>query len=59
VSAKTRQEYFGSDHELLIAKFKVKFKEVGKTTRTFRYHLRLGENNKLKVCDKLNLRSIG
>ena len=43
----------------MVAKFRLKLKEVGKTTRTFRYHLRLGENNKLKVCDKLNLRSIG
>ena len=29
----------GSDHELLIAKFSLKFKEVGKTTRPFRYDL--------------------
>ena len=29
----------GSDHELLIAKFKLKFKKVGKTTREFRYDL--------------------
>ena len=29
----------GSDHELLIAKFRMKLKKVGKTTRTFRYHL--------------------
>ena len=27
----------GSDHELLIAKFKLKLKKVGKTTRPFRY----------------------
>ena len=27
----------GSDHELLIAKFRLKWKEVGKTTRPFRY----------------------
>ena len=26
----------GSDHELLIAKFRLKLKEVGKTTRPFR-----------------------
>ena len=26
----------GSDHELLIAKFRLKLKKVGKTTRTFR-----------------------
>ena len=29
----------GSDHELLIAKFKLKLKKVGKTTRPFRYDL--------------------
>ena len=29
----------GSDHELVIAKFRVKFKKVGKTTRPFRYDL--------------------
>ena len=28
-----------SDHELLIAKFRLKLKKVGKTTRTFRYDL--------------------
>ena len=29
----------GSDHELLIAKFRLKVKKVGKTTRPFRYDL--------------------
>ena len=29
----------GSDHELLIAKFKLKLKKVGKTARPFRYDL--------------------
>ena len=29
----------GSDHELLIAKFRLKLKKVGKTMRTFRYDL--------------------
>ena len=29
----------GSDHELLTAKFRLKLKKVGKTTRPFRYHL--------------------
>ena len=28
-----------SDHELLIAKFRLKLKKVGKTTRPFRYEL--------------------
>ena len=30
-------ELTGSDHELLIAKFRLKLKKVGKTTRPFRY----------------------
>ena len=39
-SAKTRLGAdCGSDHELLIAKFRLKFKKVGKTTRQFRYDL--------------------
>ena len=29
----------GSDQELLIAKFRLKLKKVGKTTRLFRYYL--------------------
>ena len=29
----------GSDHELLTAKFRLKLKNVGKTTRPFRYDL--------------------
>ena len=35
---KTGADY-GSDHELLIAKFRLKLKKVGKTTRPFRYDL--------------------
>ena len=39
-SAKTRPGADrGSDHELLIAKFRLKVKKVGKTTRPFRYDL--------------------
>ena len=34
--SKTR---LGSDHELLIAKFRLKLKKVGKTTKPFRYDL--------------------
>ena len=30
---------FGSDHELLFAKFRLKLKNVGETTRPFRYDL--------------------
>ena len=39
-SAKTRLGAdCGSDHELLIAKFRLKLRKVGKTTRLFRYGL--------------------
>ena len=39
-SAKTRLGTdCGSDHELLIAKFRIKWKKVGKTTRPLRYDL--------------------
>ena len=36
---KQDQELTGSDHELLIAKFRLKLKKVGKTTRPLRYDL--------------------
>ena len=39
-SAKTRPGAgCGSDHQLLIAKFRLRLKKVGKTTRPFRYDL--------------------
>ena len=39
-SAKTRLGADnGSDHELLIAKFRLKLKKVGKTTKPLRYDL--------------------
>ena len=38
---KQDRELTGSDHELLIAKFRLKLKKVGKTTRPFRYYLNL------------------
>ena len=39
-SAKTRTGIdCGSDHELLIARCRLKLKKVGKTTRSFRYDL--------------------
>ena len=39
-SAKTRPgANCGPDHDLLIAKFRLKLKKVGKTTRAFRYNL--------------------
>ena len=30
---------YGSDHELLIAKFRLELKKVGETTKLFRYDL--------------------
>ena len=40
LAAKTRPGAdCGSDHELLIVKFRLKLKKVGKTTRPFRYDL--------------------
>ena len=40
-SAKTRPgDDCGADHELLIAKFRLKLKKVGKTPRPFRYELK-------------------
>ena len=39
VSKNTPGADCGSDHELLIAKFRLKLKKVGKTTRPFRYDL--------------------
>ena len=36
---KQDQDDCGSYHELLIAKFRLKLKKVGKTTRSFRYDL--------------------
>ena len=32
-------DYSGSDHDVLIAKFRLTLKKVGKTTRPFRYDL--------------------
>ena len=36
---KQDRELTASDHELLIAKFRLKLKKVGETTRPFRYDL--------------------
>ena len=48
----------GSDHDLLIAKFRLKLKEVGKTTRSFRhdlnqipYYYTVEERNRFKGLD--------
>ena len=38
----------GSDHELLIAKFRLKLKKIGKTTRPFRYDLHHTEKSYTK-----------
>ena len=46
IVSKTRQGVeCGSDHELLIARFRLKLKKVGKTTRPFRYDL-----NQIPYC---------
>ena len=51
----------GSDHELLITKFRLKLKKVGKTTRPFRYDLNqilydytMGVRNKFKGLDLID-----
>ena len=50
-SAKTRPGAdCGSDHKLFIAKFRLKLRSVGKTTRPFRYDLtQIPYNYKVKV----------
>ena len=54
-SAKTRPGAdCGSDHELLIAKFRLKLKKVGKTTKPFRYDLnQIPYNHTVKVTNRL------
>ena len=45
----------GSDHKLLIAKFRLKLKKVGKTTRRFRYDLNQVEvTNRFKASDLID-----
>ena len=53
-SAKTRPgSYCGSDYETLNAKFRLKLKKVGKTTRPFRYDLKqILYNNTVKVTNR-------
>ena len=42
-----------SDHELIIAKFRLKLKKVGKTTRPFRYDLnQILYNHTVKVTNR-------
>ena len=43
--SKNKTGSYESDHELLIAKFRLKWKKVGKTTRPFRYDLNQIPNN--------------
>ena len=43
----------GSDNELIIAKFRVKWKRVGKTTRPLRYELnRIPYNHTVEVTNR-------
>ena len=57
-SAKTRPGGdCGSDHELFIAKFRLKLKKVGKTTRPFKYDLTLAPT--LTLTHTLTLMIIG
>ena len=53
-SAKTKPRAdCGSDHELLIAKFRLKLKKVAKTTRPFRYDLnQIPYNYTVEVTDR-------
>ena len=53
-SAKTRPGAdCGSDHEFLIAKFRLKLKKVGKTTRPFRHDLnQIPYDNTVKVTNR-------
>ena len=51
----------GSDHELLIAKFRLKLKKVGKTAKPFRYDLNqipydytVGVRNRFKGLDLID-----
>ena len=57
-SQQKHPELTDSIHELLIAKFRLKLKKVGKTTRPIRYDLNqiyynytVGETNRLKGLD--------
>ena len=58
-SAKTRPGAdCGSDHELLIAKFRLKLKKVGKTTGPFRYDLnQIPYDYTVKVTNSQGIRS--
>ena len=49
---KNKTRSCGSDHELLIAKFRLKLKKAGKTTRPFRYDL-----NQIPYDDTVEVRN--
>ena len=60
-SKKQDQELAGSDHELLITKFRLKLKKIGKTTRSFKYDLNqilydytVELTNRFKGCDLID-----
>ena len=60
-SQQKHPELTDSIHELLIAKFRLKLKKVGKTTRPIRYDLNqihynytVGETNRLKGLDLID-----
>ena len=45
---------YGSDHELLIAKFRLKLKKVGKTARPFRYDInQIPDDYTVEVTNRL------
>ena len=51
--SKNKTRSCGSDHELLIAKFRFKLKKVGKTTRPFRYdHNQIPYNYTVEVTNR-------
>ena len=52
VSKKQDRELTGSDHELLIAKFRLKLKKVQKNTRPFRYDLNQIPYYKVEVTNR-------
>ena len=56
IVSKTRQGVeCGSDHELLIARFRLKLKKVGKTTRPCRYGLnQIPYDYTIEVTNRLN-----
>ena len=54
VSKKRPGDDCGSDHTLLIVKFRLKLKKVGKTTRPFRYDLnQIPYNYTVEVTNRL------